>query len=155
MQRLIDFFNTETLILSFASVIRPALIELMKDINGNHIILKFFNVIDLSFTEFAYDIINQNLTDISLHKNGCCSIQKCLENSDPMIKKIIIENIIENCLILITDPYGNYVVQNVIYLRDFEYNKKIILNLMKDIVFFSKQKYSSNVVEKVKLKFIN
>jgi len=122
----------------------------MKDINGSHIILKFFNTFDLSYTEFAYEILNQNLIEISLHKNGCCTMQKCLEIADLLIKREIIINIIENCLTLITDPYGNYVVQHVIYLRDFEDNRKIIMNLIKDILFFSKQKYSSNVVEKVK-----
>ncbi len=121
----------------------------MKDINGTHILLKFFTTFDLSYIKIAYDLINENLIEISLHKNGCCAIQKCLEIATGIVKRSLINNIIENCLSLIIDPYGNYVVQHVIYLRDYEVNKQIIKSLLKDIIFFSKQKFSSNVVEKV------
>jgi len=126
----------------------------MKDINGTHILLKFFTSFDLSFIKFAYDLINENLMEISLHKNGCCAIQKCLEIATGIVKRSLISNIIENCLSLIIDPYGNYVVQHVIYLRDHEDNKQMIKSFLNDITFFSKQKFSSNVVEKVTSLFI-
>ena len=51
----------------------------------------------------------------------------------------------------VVDQYGNYVVQYVILLKDFNTNKLIADQfLMMNIIAISKQKFSSNVVEKVK-----
>ena len=46
--------------------------------------------------------------------------------------------------------FGNYVVQYVIMLKDFNVNKLIADEFLKmNIIAISKQKFSSNVVEKV------
>ena len=84
-----------------------------------------------------------------MHKNGCCSIQKCIELATPSNQREFIKNITQNCHILITDPYGNYLVQFVLDMKNFEDNKYIIKRFSNDIAFYCKQKYSSNVVEKV------
>jgi hypothetical protein len=49
------------------------------------------------------------------------------------------------------DQYGNYVIQYMLCLGDSELNAKVIASLLKDIVYLSKQKYSSNVIEKVSI----
>ena len=62
-----------------------------------------------------------------------------------MIKKII-----KNTQILVVDQFGNYVVQYVIMMRDFSVNKLISDEFLQmNIINLSKQKFSSNVVEKV------
>ena len=47
------------------------------------------------------------------------------------------------------DQYGNYVVQFVVSICDYDINKIIVINLLKDFQKFSSQKYSSNVIEKI------
>ena len=56
--------------------------------------------------------------------------------------------IIENIHQLIEDPYGNYLVQNVIKLEDKEKNEKIFKQIAKDFIRLSQLKFSSNVIEK-------
>jgi hypothetical protein len=63
----------------------------------------------------------------------------------------MIRQIIKNTQILVEDQFGNYVVQYVILMRDFSVNKLISDEFLQmNIVSLSKQKFSSNVVEKVK-----
>ena len=56
--------------------------------------------------------------------------------------------IIDNIHHLIEDPYGNYLVQNVIKLEDREKNEKIFKQIAKDFIRLSQLKFSSNVIEK-------
>lgn len=48
-----------------------------------------------------------------------------------------------------TDQYGNYVIQFILTLNDYSTNKKIADMFLSDLPFLSKQKFSSNVIEKV------
>jgi hypothetical protein len=149
IQKIIDYLKSEELVSCFVKILKPNVLNLIKDINGNHIILKFINQIEPGHSDFIFDIIIQNIVDISTHKHGCCVIQKCIDSSRAEIRNIIIDNLISYSLTLILDQYGNYVVQYILALNDYNYNNKIITGLLKDISYLSKQKYSSNVVEKV------
>ena len=66
----------------------------------------------------------------------------------------MINLIIKYTQIFILDQYGNYVVQYVIMLKDMNVNKQIADEFLKmNVISISKQKFSSNVIEKVKKKF--
>jgi hypothetical protein len=65
-------------------------------------------------------------------------------------------NIIKETLNLIVDQFGNYLVQYVLMKRDQNNNKRIIKALIPQLIIVCKQKYASNVIEKVKFYiFIN
>ena len=49
---------------------------------------------------------------------------------------------------LIEDPYGNYLVQNVLKLENAERNERIFAEIAKDFIRLSQLKFSSNVIEK-------
>lgn len=49
---------------------------------------------------------------------------------------------------MIEDPYGNYLVQNVIKLEDRDKNEQIFKQIAKDFIRLSQLKFSSNVIEK-------
>ena len=50
-----------------------------------------------------------------------------------------------------TDQYGNYVIQYVISLKDQFLIEKIINSFRNNIEYLSKQKFASNLIEKVKI----
>jgi len=56
--------------------------------------------------------------------------------------------IIENLSHLVEDPYGNYLVQNVLKLESADKNNKIFCVITKDFIRLSQLKFSSNVIEK-------
>jgi hypothetical protein len=65
--------------MSFVSILKPNVLNLIIDLNGNHIIQKFINLMDSNYSKFIYAIINENITEISTHKHGCCVLQKCID----------------------------------------------------------------------------
>lgn len=56
--------------------------------------------------------------------------------------------IIANLSELIEDPFGNYLVQNVLKLESAEKSDMIFRVIAKDFVRLSQLKFSSNVIEK-------
>lgn len=83
-----------------------------------------------------------------MHKHGCCVMQRCLEKGSRDQKLRLSYFIIENLHNLIEDPYGNYLVQNVLKLEDREKNEQIFRQIAKDFIRLSQLKFSSNVIEK-------
>jgi pumilio RNA-binding family len=63
---------------------------------------------------------------------------------------MLIETIIEHTLELMLDQYGNYVIQYVVSLGNFDVNMHITDAFKMDLINLCKQKFSSNVIEKVK-----
>ncbi len=104
---------------------------------------------DYQYGQLVYDVIKTNIIPISTNKNGCCVIQKLIDNSQDEFKELLIDSIIECSLGLILDQFGNYVIQYILAFKDYNYNERIILGYLNDISYLSKQKYSSNVIEKV------
>lgn len=61
----------------------------------------------------------------------------------------VIEAIRRNTLQLVQDAFGNYVVQYVLDLKQEKINDSITEMLLGNVTELSKQKFASNVVEKV------
>lgn len=49
---------------------------------------------------------------------------------------------------LIEDPFGNYLVQNVLKLEKVNLNEEIFKSIATDFIRLSQMKFSSNVIEK-------
>lgn len=89
--------------------------------------------------------------EIGSHKHGCCVMQRCLEKGRESQKLSLADVIIHQLSSLIEDPYGNYLVQNVLKLNNYQRNDIIFRVICGDFVRLSQLKFSSNVIEKVKL----
>ena len=61
---------------------------------------------------------------------------------------ILFINIISNNLpLIITDQYGNYLIRHIIHNLNNFVNEILYKNIINNVVYYSNQKYSSNVVE--------
>ena len=60
----------------------------------------------------------------------------------------LIKAINNNLAIIITNQHGNYIIQSIIIKENLYLKFVIIETIIKNIVSFSNQKFSSNVVEK-------
>ena len=60
----------------------------------------------------------------------------------------LIKAINDNLAIIITNQHGNYIIQSIIIKENLYLKFVIIETIIKNIVSFSNQKFSSNVVEK-------
>ena len=123
--------------------------EIANDENANHIIQKFILLIKFPFNDFVYEEIYNNFVKIAITKYGCCVVQKCLMNGNQNQQQKIIFLILQNTFFLISNQFGNYVYQCLIFLNDDRIIMEIYKIIYAKIILLCKEKYSSNVIEKI------
>ncbi|QPG75482.1 hypothetical protein FOA43_002837 [Brettanomyces nanus] len=147
-QKMIDCLSTPAHHRLLETYLSPHIVELIQDLNGNHVIQKCiqkFQDVDL---QFIIDLICSNMVAISTHKHGCCVMQKLMNkcNSNQLIQLGC--EILNNSISLMQDQFGNYVVQYLISLEIPKLNSQLITIVASYVTELSCQKFSSNVVEK-------
>ena len=147
IQNLINFLSTKELVNSFLNSIKPYVIPLLKELNGTHIVNKFINEHPECADEIN-KIIVDNCSLLATHRHGCCILQKMLEGSNKKLKNNLINNLIENCFVLIIDQFGNYVIQSILLLNENKPSSAIAMKICDNVPYYSKHRYSSNVIEK-------
>ena len=147
MQDLIDFLNTEKTFIAFINIIIPHVKLLITDLNGSHIIYKLI-LTKNKRVKIIEDIICMQVKDIAITRKGCSFLKKYFdfeeENDLIKIKQCILQNLKD----IITDQYGNYVIQSILTKEGSPVVKDFINEINKNIVFYSNNKFSSNAVEK-------
>lgn len=151
LQKIIDNLNNSYQLELLTKGLKAYIIELIKDLNGNHVIQKILNKYQPIDCQFIYDSIIKDLFIVATHKHGCCVLQKCLNHVT--VSQL---NEFSNCILnfsnfqlLINDQFGNYVLQYLILINSLEINYKIFHNFVKyGINNLCNLKFSSNVIEK-------
>ncbi|ODV78285.1 ARM repeat-containing protein, partial [Suhomyces tanzawaensis NRRL Y-17324] len=151
LQKIIDNLNNQYQLNLLIKGLKPYIIELIKDLNGNHVIQKILNKYQPKDCQFIYDSIIEDLYIVATHKHGCCVLQKCLNHVTlPQLEefsKCILN--FKNFQLLINDQFGNYVLQYLISINSLDINYKIFENFVKyGINNLCNLKFSSNVIEK-------
>ena len=147
LQKFMDYSKTPKVVNSFYHLLKPLIAPLLKELKGTFIVQKFAKVYP-DYQDEINEIIIQNSPDLSTHRHGCCVIQNYLELKDPVMTPRLLDKLIEKCLLLIVDQFGNYVIQTILLMGIKKYGNKLAENIAQNIVYYAKHKYSSNVVEK-------
>ena len=147
IQYLVNFLKTKELVDYFLSVLKPHVISLLKELNGTHIINKFINDHQECANEIN-KIIIENSAALATHRHGCCILQRLLDRPDEKFRNDLVANLVENCFVLIIDQFGNYVIQSILLSNDMKAAGAIALKICDNIQYYSKHRYSSNVIEK-------
>ncbi|CAX45613.1 Protein binding to mRNAs encoding chromatin modifiers and spindle pole body components; involved in longevity, in maintenance of cell wall integrity, and in sensitivity to and recovery from pheromone arrest, putative [Candida dubliniensis CD36] len=151
LQKIIDSLNNSHQLGLLIKGLKPYIIELIKDLNGNHVIQKILNKYEPPDCQFIYDSIIDDLYIVATHKHGCCVLQKCLNHVTLQqlgeFSRAILK--FENFKLLINDQFGNYVLQYLISINSLDINFQIFQNFVNfGISNLCNLKFSSNVVEK-------
>ncbi|XP_072982737.1 uncharacterized protein [Typha latifolia] len=148
VQKLIGALKTRQQIALVVSALQPGFLDLIKDLNGNHVIQRCLQSLKSHDNKFIFDAAATHCVDIAKHRHGCCVLQRCIDNSSGEDRAKLVAEISANGFELAQDAFGNYVVQ---YVLDLEI-PLAIANLASQFegryVQLSMQKFSSNVVEK-------
>lgn len=176
-QRVIECLATVEEFEAFVNFISPSVVELAKDINGNHSLSKLMTSAKfkrlgqdcedgpekdrvLAIHKKTYESVSTHCIDICKNRQGCCIIQKCLQWAPEPYYTSIINTVLTNALKLVQDPFGNYVVQFILDrqqdLADKKaengdspnYTNQIIRQMLHHVAELSCNKFSSNVIEK-------
>ncbi|KAM9926114.1 hypothetical protein OXX59_003439 [Metschnikowia pulcherrima] len=152
LQKLIDKINTDLQFDLLQKGLKPYITEMIKDLNGNHVIQKVLNKYTPSDCQFIYDSIVVDLLVVATHKHGCCVLQKCLNHVTPVQHKVFADVILEhsNFSRLVNDQFGNYVLQYLISIDSMDVNYRLYENIQEyGLGSLCVLKFSSNVIEKL------
>jgi len=146
----------------------------IQDQNGNHVMQKCIEVmsvkakeaeartseVGLSVTmarriQFVVDDVLANVRTLCCHPYGCRVLQRMLEHCVECQKTATLDKIQLCHKALLDDQYGNYVIQHVLqYGRESDRDSLLKIIVENDLLKLSRQKFASNVVEKL-LKYGN
>jgi hypothetical protein len=127
------------------------ILEFFMNVNSIHIIGKIITDIP-QYSLFIYECMWNNFIKISVDKNGCYIIQKCMEKTKDIKNYMIVA--IQSYMLFMTDQYANYVMQYLISLGDQIFINELISLIKPNIMPLAKQKFSANVIEKVKYSYL-
>ena len=150
LQALLDVVSTqeqETIILNS---IKGSELEIAYDNNATHVLQKIIQSIAEERRSSLNEIILGNIKQLSLNSNGICLVKKYIANNVIIQnKQKLINALTENCLEISQDPYGNYAIQYILDEWSQDDCSKVVNIIIENICSLSKQKFSSNVVEKI------
>jgi len=150
VQKLIDHLSDNNQVQTLKKALSANVVTLIQDLNGNHVIQRCLNRFSPHDKQFIYDAVtsHSNCVEVATHRHGCCVLQRCVDFASPEQKVQLVREITSNALILVQDPFGNYVVQYVLDLNLDGLVHELVKRLLGNIVVLSTQKFSSNVIEK-------
>jgi hypothetical protein len=123
-------------------------VDLIQDLNGNHVIQKCLNHLKSSEAQFIFDAVGEHCVTVGTHRHGCCVLQRCIDHASGFQKVDLVRKITAHSFHLVQDPFGNYVVQYILDLNDAAFTTPMCAGFQGKVVELSKQKFSSNVIEK-------
>ena len=148
LQRMIEFVNTPRQTELIISALEYDVVQLIQDLNGNHVIQKCLNHLSSKDAQFIFNAVGENCVVVGTHRHGCCVLQRCVDHASGIQKGKLVGHIIDNAFGLVQDPFGNYVVQYILDIGEPAFTEPLCKNFGGNVAFLSKQKFSSNVIEK-------
>ena len=164
LQKMIEFISTSEQIQTIINALDHRVVELIQDLNGNHVIQKCLNRLccddaqvcttcsscssHLTPIKFIFDAVGVHCVAVGTHRHGCCVLQRCIDHASGPQKAKLISQIIDHAFHLVQDPFGNYVLQYIVDLQESCFTNPLCYTFQGQIPQLSKQKFSSNVIEK-------
>ena len=153
LQKLIACAVSDEIKQVIISSLSGSVVELSKDLNGNHVIQKCLQEFEAVYCQFIFDAICDDCYAIATHRHGCCVLQRCLDQGNKDQFEKLCDELVKDTERLTLDPFGNYVIQYIINKEtqrgEFEYTQRIAKILKPKIIELSVHKFGSNVVEKL------
>jgi len=138
--------NKCNLLILFTKYLSRIMGNLINDLNGSFVLLHYAE--EIEDNDIIYNFLNKNIVEICLKSYSCSALQKFIDLGSNKQKYKIINNIINNLDQLIGSQCGLYVLQFIMNKKDYQINDIILQKIIHNLIKYSKQKYSSNVIEK-------
>jgi hypothetical protein len=148
LQKMIEFVHTPSQIDTIIQALSPRVVELVQDLNGNHVVQKCLTRLGAERSQFIYDAVGNYCVIVGTHRHGCCVLQRCIDHAQGFQRAQLIARITHCAFDLVQDPFGNYVVQYILDLDEAAFTKPLCESFFGRVPALSKQKFSSNVIEK-------
>ena len=148
VQALIDNIknNKYNLLILFTKDLSKIMDKLIDDLNGSFVLIHYAE--EIKDNDIIFNFLNKNIVEICIKTYSCSALQKFIDLGNNKQKYKLINNIINNINKLIGNQCGVYVLQFVMNKKDYLINDIILLKIINNLIKYSKQKYSSNIIEK-------
>jgi len=147
-QKLIELIDSPEEVEIVRAAFMEHIVDLIEDLNGNHVVQKCLIKLNCEDNQFIYDGITQNLVSVATLRHGCCVLQRCFDFGTIEQQQQLIDQILANATILVEDSFGNYVLQYILDIDFPDLAIQLIDQFEGEIFRMSKEKCSSNVIEK-------
>mmetsp|Transcript_27472 Transcript_27472/g.60445 ORF Transcript_27472/g.60445 Transcript_27472/m.60445 type:complete len:509 (+) Transcript_27472:117-1643(+) len=127
---------------------------LSRSVTGFHVVVKLVEQLPAKEVEELLEKLcgtREKAVELGQDQWGCCVLKKCVDRAEGDMRQRVVDAIAESSLMLIQDPYGNYVVQHLLFMghQRSSVNVTRVIDAMKGRIFeLCLQKFSSNVLEK-------
>lgn len=148
LQKMIEHLRTDGQVNTIISSLAHKVVDLVQDLNGNHVIQKCLQVLGAERCQFIYDSVGEACVIVGTHRHGCCVLQRCIDHAQGYQRNQLVAQITRCAFDLVQDAYGNYVVQYILDLDEVNYTRPLCQSFHGKVAALSKQKFSSNVIEK-------
>ncbi|KAL8234596.1 hypothetical protein R6Q59_020696 [Mikania micrantha] len=148
VQKLIETLKTRQQIKLVISAIEPGFLDLIKDLNGNHVIQRCLQCLSNEDNKFIFEAAAKFCVEIATHQHGCCVLQRCINYSTGENRENLVSEISKYGILLAQDAFGNYAVQYILELQIPSAVSKLTSQFKGNYVHLATQKFSSHVVEK-------
>lgn len=128
--------------------LRPEVVRLCKDINGNHVVQKVLGIMPQMFMPKMMAEFQGQIHALCTQNYGCRVVQRMLEVGNAQQKSQLMEDIHACGPGLIPDHFGNYVAQWVLEQGSEEDKRRFVKLAINRLIDYSCHKFASNVVEK-------
>ncbi|KAK2642041.1 hypothetical protein Ddye_023804 [Dipteronia dyeriana] len=149
IKKLIKLLSISPLIADTVSTLSHLFEHLMITASGSSIILHCLQVLNIPQIELIYQAAMHNFYKVSCHQQGCFSMKNFIKEMSGPRKQQLLFLICQNSVALSKDPYGNFVVQEVIQLENPKFFELTCVALKGQFVDLSMMKFGSHVVEKI------
>ena len=138
--------NKYNLLLLFKNALSKIMDKLIDNLNGSFVIMHYAATI--KDNEMIYDFLNSNIVEMATNSYSCSALQKLIDLGTNKQKQQLLINLINNTDNLVGNQCGLYVLQFIMNKNNYYINDTILDKIINKIIFLSKRKYSSNVIEK-------
>jgi hypothetical protein len=154
----VDMYGTQSLqkampyldnsqIMAIINALRTHAITLVKHSKANYLIQYFLDHLAAEFTKWIFEAVAEQIEEVARDRVGCVIVKKCIDHATSDQQMKLVAEIISRALSLVQDPFGNYVVQHILYKVPNQADN-LIRRLLGHLTDLCVQKFSSNVVEK-------
>jgi len=149
IQAMMDSLRSGPEIETLVEALSKHVMQIILNCSGHYVILRFLSKFGWPYTRFVHRALVGHCYDFSTDHYGL-RVMKAAVDAGPHSQLTNVFNcIVKHTNTLVENQYGNYIIQHLLDVCPLPITNTIKEKLSGKFVRYSKQKFSSNVVEKV------
>lgn len=148
VQALVDMLHTPTQLYVLTESMRHDMLRILTHASGHFVILRMLQRFPYSTTKFIDDAVINNMATIGTDHHGLRVVKAILAVRKSGELTRLFKQVARLTMKLVENQYGNYVIQSVLDVAPPAVRTNIKVKMEGKYMRLSKQKFSSNVVEK-------